>query len=114
MPTVLPTIIEVEDPITKRRKFIMKYTIRIATMSDLEQLDHLMYNLHQYHHQQVPQYFKTPEKVQEEKSIDIYLESPDCLVLVAEQDGDIIGFVTSQFCEFVSAISKPVFMGSID
>ncbi len=93
---------------------MMNFTVRSATDADLETLNQFMYCLHQFHHQHVPEDFKTPEEVQVEKSIALYLESPDCVVLVAESNGQVIGFVTGQFCELISPISKSVLMGNID
>jgi ribosomal protein S18 acetylase RimI-like enzyme len=93
---------------------MMNFTVRSATDADLETLNLFMYDLHQFHHQHVPDDFKTPEEVQLEKSIALYLESPDCLVLVAEFNGKVIGFVTGQFCELLSPISKSVLIGNID
>ncbi|AYV22901.1 GNAT family N-acetyltransferase [Vibrio mediterranei] len=97
----------------------LAYRIRSANTQDLETLNDLMYELHEYHHQAVPEDFKPASEVQEEKSIARYLDSPDCLVLVLTIDGDkcapqIVGFVTAQFCELLSPISKPCLIGNID
>ncbi|MFA0085584.1 N-acetyltransferase family protein [Vibrio sp. 10N.261.51.F12] len=90
------------------------YKIRAAKLADIEMLNELMHALHEHHHNAVPEDFKTADEVQEEKSIARYLDSPDCLVLVAELGDDIIGFVSAQFCELTSPISKPIFVGNVD
>ncbi|MDG3088158.1 GNAT family N-acetyltransferase [Vibrio hannami] len=93
---------------------VNKPTIRPARITDLEELNHQMYLLHQYHHEMEPEHFKTPEEVQLEKNISSYLDEPECLIFVAEIDNKIVGFITGHFCELVSVISKSVQMGSID
>lgn len=88
--------------------------VRAANTSDLEQLNELMYLLHDEHHQFEPEHFKTAEEIEQEKSIARYIDGPDCVVFVAEVESIIVGFVTGHFCELVSTVSKPVQMGSID
>ncbi|MGR5218838.1 N-acetyltransferase family protein [Vibrio parahaemolyticus] len=97
----------------------LKFKIRSATSGDLETLNDLMYELHDHHQQAVPEDFKTAEEIQQEKSISRYLDSPDCIVLVAESKGkgiseQILGFVTAQFCELISPISQSCLIGNID
>lgn len=93
----------------------MTIQIRAASQKDLPQLDELMFMLHAHHHELCPSLFKTPEEIEQEKSIARYLDSPDCLVYVAKDDsGVIVGFVTGHFCELVSSVSKAIPMGSID
>ncbi|MCL9774944.1 GNAT family N-acetyltransferase [Vibrio methylphosphonaticus] len=98
----------------------LAFTIRSAKADDLETLNDLMYELHQYHHQAVPEDFKSADEVQQEKSIARYLDSPECLVLVLTVDGaepsanPIVGFITAQFCELLSPISRPCLVGNID
>jgi len=87
---------------------------RSATDKDLEQLNDLMFCLHDEHHQQCPEYFKTAEDIEQEKSIARYLDDPECLVFVACENDKLIGFISGHFCELVSTVSKPVQMGSID
>lgn len=70
--------------------------------------------LHDEHHAACPEHFKTAEEIEQEKSIARYLDDPECLVLVACCDEQIVGFITGHFCELVSTVSKPVQMGSID
>lgn len=89
-------------------------TIRSATMVDLEQLNELMFLLHDEHHQQSPQYFKTAQEIEQEKSIARYLDDPECLVFVACENETIVGFISGHFCELISTVSQPVQMGSID
>lgn len=89
-------------------------TISAAKMQDLEALNALMYDLHLHHHLATPDFFKTPEEIEQEKSIARYLDDPECLVYVAKQDKTIIGFITGHFCELIATVSKPVQMGSID
>lgn len=81
---------------------------------DLDILNQLMFDLHHEHHLACPEYFKTAEEVEQEKSIARYLDNPDCLVYIARIDGDIAGFITGHFCELTSSVSKPLQMGSID
>ncbi len=88
--------------------------IRSAKASDLEQLNDLMYQLHDEHHQQAPDSFKTAEEIEQEKSIARYLDNPECLVFVAIKDETVVGFITGHFCELISTVSKPVQMGSVD
>lgn len=90
------------------------YSIRAANQNDLEALHSLMHQLHTYHHLSAPEHIKTADEIEQEKSIALYLDSPECLVYVAEQHGKIIGFITGHFCELVAAVSKPVPMGSVD
>jgi ribosomal protein S18 acetylase RimI-like enzyme len=93
--------------------------IRSAQSSDLDRLNELMYLLHDEHHNQCPEHFKTAAEIEQEKSIARYLDDPECMVLVAElvekkSDKSIVGFITGHFCELVSTVSKPLQMGSID
>ncbi|WPC72494.1 GNAT family N-acetyltransferase [Vibrio porteresiae] len=85
-----------------------------ARAQHLEQLNELMFALHDEHHQACPDHFKTAEEIEQEKSIARYLDDPECLVYVALADETVIGFATGHFCELVSTVSKPVLMGSID
>ncbi|WJG20302.1 GNAT family N-acetyltransferase [Vibrio furnissii] len=89
-------------------------SLQAAQITDLEILNQLMFDLHDEHHRACPEYFKTAEEVEQEKSIARYIENPDCLVLVAKVDTQIVGFITGYFSELVSSVSKPVPMGSID
>ncbi|MCG6212403.1 GNAT family N-acetyltransferase [Vibrio furnissii] len=89
-------------------------SLQAAQIADLEILNQLMFDLHDEHHCACPEYFKTAEEVEQEKSIARYIENPDCLVLVAKVDTQIVGFITGYFSELVSSVSKPVPMGSID
>lgn len=93
---------------------MQRLSIRAVNQNDLEQLNELMYLLHDEHHQQSPEFFKTAEDIEQEKSIARYLDNPECLVFVAVQEANIVGFITGHFCELVSTVSKPVQMGSID
>ncbi|KHT45182.1 GNAT family N-acetyltransferase [Vibrio sinaloensis] len=93
---------------------MQRLSIRAANQNDLEQLNELMYLLHDEHHQQSPEFFKTADDIEQEKSIARYLDNPECLVFVAVQEPNIVGFITGHFCELVSTVSKPVQMGSID
>ncbi len=85
-----------------------------AQTADLEQLNDLMFSLHDEHHQQCPEHFKTAEEIEQEKSISRYIDDPECLIFVVKQQRKILGFVTGHFCELISTVSKPVTMGSID
>lgn len=93
---------------------MQQVTIRSAKTDDLEQLNELMFSLHDEHHAQCPEHFKTAEEIEQEKSIARYIDDPECLVFVACHDEQIIGFVSGHFCELISTVSKPVQMGSID
>lgn len=93
--------------------------IRSARESDLGRLNQLMYMLHDEHHQQCPEMFKTAADIEQEKSIARYLDDPECVVFVAEKccesmPSQIVGFITGHFCELISTVSKPLQMGSID
>lgn len=92
----------------------MSPIIRRAKETDLFCLNSMMYQLHDEHHQQCPDLFKTASEIEEEKSISRYLDDPDCMVYVAECEGLVIGFVTGHFCELISTVSKPVMMATID
>lgn len=92
----------------------MASVIRRAKETDLFCLNSMMYQLHDEHHQQCPELFKTASEIEEEKSISRYLDDPDCMVYVAELEGAVIGFVTGHFCELISTVSKPVMMATID
>ncbi|PQJ89434.1 GNAT family N-acetyltransferase [Aliivibrio sifiae] len=92
----------------------MDLLIRRAKELDLFRLNSMMYQLHDEHHQQCPDLFKTASEIQEEKNIAHYLDDPECMVYVAELKGEAIGFVTGHFCELVSTVSKPVTMATID
>ncbi|GLT17995.1 N-acetyltransferase [Vibrio zhanjiangensis] len=89
-------------------------TIRVAQVHDLDQLDELMFRLHDEHHHQCPEHFKTAQEIEQEKSIARYINDPDCLVIVACKDKTLVGFITGYFCELTSSVSKPVPMGSVD
>ena len=88
--------------------------IRVAHSHDLEQLNELMFKLHDEHHDQCPDHFKTAQEIEQDKSIARYINAPDCFVLVACIDNDIVGFITAHFCELTSSVSKPIQMGSVD
>ncbi|MFM2589873.1 N-acetyltransferase family protein [Vibrio sp. TBV020] len=88
--------------------------IRAASMNDLEQLNELMFQLHDEHHQQCSEHFKSAEEIEQEKSIARYIDDPECIVFVACVEESVVGFVSGHFCELVSTVSKPVQMGSID
>ncbi|PWI34212.1 N-acetyltransferase [Vibrio albus] len=88
--------------------------IRSAVFDDLDELNDMMFALHDYHHKSCPEHFKTAEEIEQEKSIARYLDIPECLVYVAVEEKRVIGFITGHFCELVSTVSKPVEMGSID
>ncbi|SJL83156.1 GNAT family N-acetyltransferase [Vibrio palustris] len=88
--------------------------VRPACSEDLEHLNELMFCLHNEHHVQCPDYFKSAEDIEADKSIAQYLDHPECLVFVATIDSDIVGFVSGHFCELVSPVSQPLMMGSID
>lgn len=88
--------------------------IRAANHGDLESLNRLMYQLHDEHHQQCPEHFKTAEEIEQEKSIARYLDNPESLVFVACEQESVCGFISGHFCELTSSVSKPVQMGSID
>ncbi|MDK9772028.1 GNAT family N-acetyltransferase [Vibrio sp. B181a] len=90
------------------------FVIKPALFDDLEQLNDLMFELHDEHHIQSPEFFKTAEEIEQEKSIARYLDNPECLVYVARVGDEIIGFVSGHFCELISTVSKPVMMGSVD
>lgn len=90
------------------------FQIRSARFSDLEILNTLMFELHDYHHKKQPKHIKTANDIEKEKSIALYLDNPECLVYVATEHDVIIGFITGHFCELSSVISKPISMGSID
>ncbi|BCL69607.1 N-acetyltransferase [Vibrio nigripulchritudo] len=96
-------------------KLMSTYRIRAAQVEDLEALNKFMYQLHDYHHRETPDLFKSPEEVEQEKSISRYIDDPECFVYVAEDDEQsLVGFVSGHFCELQSSIMKPVTMGSID
>lgn len=69
----------------------MNVTLRAAKHTDLEQLNELMFDLHQHHHIACPEHFKTAEEIELEKSIARYLDNPECLVYVALKGELIIG-----------------------
>ncbi|WP_086980986.1 GNAT family N-acetyltransferase [Vibrio aphrogenes] len=94
----------------------MNIQIRAAQTQDLPKLDELMFCLHQEHHLASPDLFKSPQDIEQEKSVARYLQAPDCLVYIALDlsTGELVGFVTGHFAELVSTVSKPVPMGSID
>lgn len=91
-----------------------KFLIKTASFDDLESLNDLMFDLHDEHHMQSPELFKTAEEIEQEKSIARYIDNPTCLVYVAREGDDIIGFVSGHFCELISVVSSPVMMGSVD
>ncbi|CAH0526036.1 GNAT family N-acetyltransferase [Vibrio hippocampi] len=91
-----------------------KFTYRLANHDDLAQLNQLMHLLHHEHYIQAPSEFKTAQEIEKSKSISLYLDSPECLVLVCEYQQSLFGFVTAQLCEFNSPISPSCLMGSVD
>lgn len=98
----------------KRETHIARAVIRPAQSKDLEQLNALMFCLHDFHHNNASEDIKTATEIEQDKSIARYLDDPECLVYVAESEGDIVGFITGHFCELVSVVSKPIQMGSVD
>ncbi len=90
------------------------FLIKPACFDDLETLNDLMFDLHDEHHVQSPELFKTAEEIEQEKSIARYLDDPECLVYVAKLEDEIVGFVSGHFCELTSTVSQPVMMGSVD
>lgn len=93
---------------------MLSISLSAAKLSDLETLNQLMFDLHDEHHRACPEYFKTAEEIEQEKSIARYIDNPDCLVFVARAGEDVVGFITGYFSELVSSVSKPLPMGSID
>jgi len=89
-------------------------SLSAASSADLEQLNQLMFELHDEHHQQSPEHFKTAHEIEQEKSIARYLDDPQCLVYVAKHAGQLVGFISGHFCELISTVSQPVSMGSVD
>ncbi|OZT82257.1 hypothetical protein CIK04_26810 [Vibrio sp. 03_296] len=61
-----------------------KVVLSAARPSDLEALNDLMFDLHDEHHLQCPEFFKSAEEIEQEKSIARYLDDPECLVFVAK------------------------------
>ncbi|SKA15757.1 histone acetyltransferase [Vibrio cincinnatiensis] len=106
--------IELQHDILINMTTMSSFVLASAQLSDLEQLNQLMYELHDEHHQSSPEYFKTAQEIEQEKSIARYLDDPQCLVYVAKRDEKIIGFITGHFCELISTVSKPILMGSLD
>ncbi len=92
----------------------MTITIKAAQLSDLNDLEQMMFDLHHEHHVQSPQLFKTAQEIEQEKSIARYLDDPECLVYIAVAGGHNIAFVSGHFCELISSVSKAVPMGSVD
>lgn len=92
----------------------MDFVIRRAKENDLFSLNSMMYKLHDEHHQQCPELFKTASEIEQEKSIARYLDDPECMVYVAEKTNALVGFITGHFCELVSTVSKPIMMATID
>lgn len=90
------------------------FVIKPACFDDLETLNDLMFDLHDEHHVQSPELFKTAEEIEQEKSIARYLDDPECLVFVAIFEEEIVGFISGHFCELMSTVSQPVMMGSVD
>ncbi|MCK6265176.1 GNAT family N-acetyltransferase [Vibrio sp. ZSDE26] len=93
---------------------MLSITISAGQMSDIEELNAMMFELHDEHHLACPEFFKTAHDIEQEKSISRYLDDPECLVFVAKVENNIVGFITGHFSELVSSVSKPVQMGSID
>ncbi|EEX92286.1 putative acetyltransferase [Vibrio orientalis CIP 102891 = ATCC 33934] len=93
---------------------MQKVAIRAASMKDLEQLNEQMFELHDEHHRQCPEHFKSAQEIEQEKSIARYIDDPECIVLVACEAESVVGFISGHFCELVSTVSQPVQMGSID
>ncbi|GEM75476.1 GNAT family N-acetyltransferase [Vibrio sagamiensis] len=93
---------------------IPEFSITPAQISDLDTLNEMMFDLHQEHHVKEPELFKTPEDIEQEKSIARYFDNPECLVYKAVMKKKIVGFITGHFCELISTVSKPMMMGSID
>ncbi len=90
------------------------FLILPASFDDVETLNDLMFDLHDEHHVQSPELFKTAEEIEQEKSIARYLDDPECLVYVAVHAKEIVGFISGHFCELTSTVSQPVMMGSVD
>ncbi|MGO1296372.1 MAG: GNAT family N-acetyltransferase [Vibrio sp.] len=88
--------------------------VRPACSEDLPILNQLMFQLHDEHHRECPDYFKSAQEIEGQKSIAQYLDDPECLVFVATIENQVIGFISGHFCELVSTVSKSVLMGSID
>ncbi|MGL6258583.1 GNAT family N-acetyltransferase [Vibrio sp. WXL210] len=87
-------------------------TIRAAKCTDLDKLNRMMYQLHHEHHLQSPELFKPANEI--DKTIAHYLDHPECLVFVAVDNGDVVGFISGHFGQYQSPVSKPVMMGSVD
>jgi len=75
-----------------------------------------MFALHDFHHHASPDNIKTAAEIEQDKSISRYIDDPDCIVYVAVDidKSNVVGFITGHFCELISAISKPIQMGSVD
>lgn len=94
----------------------MNFKLRAATMDDLSQLRSLMYDLHDDHHQQVPEFFNTAKEIEKTKDIEKYLNHPECYVYVVHLDGsdDLIAFATGHFTDLNSLVSPKIKIGCID
>jgi ribosomal protein S18 acetylase RimI-like enzyme len=94
----------------------MNFKLRAATLDDLSQLRQLMYDLHDDHHQQVPEFFNTAEEIEKTKDIEKYLNHPECYVYVMHLEGsdDLVAFATGHFSDLKSLVSPKVKIGCID
>ncbi|AUI86195.1 N-acetyltransferase [Vibrio azureus] len=91
-----------------------EFIITPAKADDLESLNDMMFELHHEHHIKEPGLFKSPEDIEQEKSVARYLDNPECLVYKATMEQKIVGFITGHFCELSSTVSQPIMMGSVD
>ena len=90
------------------------YSVRQARRGDLAFMQYLFYELNRFHHESMPGYYKTPEEVLKDKSLQAYVSKDSCFGFVGEYDGTPVGFAVGQVSELISPISKRIKMGSVD
>lgn len=88
--------------------------IRSAQIEDIKLLNNFMLALHDEHHQHRADLCKPAPEVMEEKSIEAYINHPECVVRVVEIKGELAGFITGSFSEFISPIHPQMLVGSVD
>lgn len=88
--------------------------IHAAKTQQLEDLNELLYALHEEHHLKLPCTFKNGEAALKEKDIAYYLTQPNHFVYVAIHSKQIVGFTTGRVYTIQSSALQPNCVGNID
>lgn len=87
--------------------------IRLADVDDAQQISELWLEMVDYHHQFDPILFNASENGAEfyQQSIIGRLNDPNTRVLVAEENGEVVGYVLGMIADIMASVFQPVRSG---